>query len=197
MGNLAVHRLLLDKHTHIIHFLLWQVLIQFILCLFLRLHTHNCSLLTLSAITHPRNFGTRGRVCQRPSLDLGMGPWVLFKSFISFWLTMVWSENQLLVDSHWGRLAAIWGHKARFFLSLVAHLPFSTSPVTFCFDCGGNVLMEVLGLRSSGHDIMMKTKKSSCSWLSCPVSICTMTKPMKRLRWIWIEEWPTQIFASP
>ena len=81
MGNLAVHRLLLDKHTHIIHFLLWQVLIQFILCLFLRLHTHNCSLLTLSAITHPRNFGTRGRVCQRPSLDLGMGPWVLFKSF--------------------------------------------------------------------------------------------------------------------
>ena len=101
MGNLAVHRLLLDKHTHIIHFLLWQVLIQFILCLFLRLHTHNCSLLTLSAITHPRNFGTRGRVCQRPSLDLGMGPWVLFKSFISFWLTMVWFENQLLVVNQW------------------------------------------------------------------------------------------------
>ena len=101
MGNLAVHRLLLDKHTHIIHFLLWQVLIQFILCLFLRLHTHNCSLLTLSAITHPRNFGTRGRVCQRPSLDLGMGPWVLFKSFISFWLTMAWFKNQLMVVNQW------------------------------------------------------------------------------------------------
>ena len=190
MGNLAVHRLLLDKHTHIIHFLLWQVLIQFILCLFLRLHTHNCSLLTLSAITHPRNFGTRGRVCQRPSLDLGMGPWVLFKSFISFWKS---TAGWFPLRSTGGDLRP---QSPLFSFACCAFAVFNLSRHFLfwlrrkCLD--GGVGFEVIGTWYNDED-----QKSSCLWLSCPVSICTMTKPMKRLRWIWIEEWPTQIFAPP